>query len=80
MAEPATKHPAIEGILEDVGKIAYGRSRVKSIKTNICVVCGKPASRFRDELSRKEFTISGLCQGCQDKVFTEPAEDVDDIE
>lgn len=24
---------------------------------------------FRDELSRKEFSISGLCQSCQDMVF-----------
>lgn len=24
---------------------------------------------FRDELSRKEFVISGLCQKCQDKMF-----------
>ena len=24
---------------------------------------------FRDEISRKEYSISGLCQFCQDKVF-----------
>lgn len=24
---------------------------------------------FRDDLSRKEFRISGLCQKCQDEVF-----------
>lgn len=24
---------------------------------------------FRDELSRKEFDISGMCQRCQDEVF-----------
>jgi hypothetical protein len=24
---------------------------------------------FRDELSRKEFEISGLCQLCQDEIF-----------
>lgn len=27
------------------------------------------ASSFRDSLSEKEYTISGLCQDCQDKVF-----------
>jgi len=26
---------------------------------------------FKDELSRKEFSLSGLCQGCQDEFFTE---------
>jgi hypothetical protein len=25
--------------------------------------------QFRDESSRKEFKISGLCQSCQDKFF-----------
>jgi hypothetical protein len=29
---------------------------------------------FRDDLSFKEFGISGMCQKCQDKTFT-PAED-----
>ncbi len=33
--------------------------------------CGKSVSvmGFKDELSKKEFTISGLCQKCQDSVF-----------
>jgi len=36
-----------------------------------CPFCGKPIkpAEFRDELSRREFLISGLCQQCQDKVF-----------
>lgn len=36
-----------------------------------CPFCGKPVSAdsFRDELSRKEFSISGLCQVCQDDFF-----------
>lgn len=29
---------------------------------------------FKDELSLKEFTISGMCQKCQDKIFTDPEE------
>ena len=37
-----------------------------------CVTCGsdkiKPED-FRDDLSRKEFTISCMCQECQDSVF-----------
>ena len=24
---------------------------------------------FKDELSKKEYSISGLCQDCQDKIF-----------
>ena len=31
--------------------------------------CGKEVTGFRDDLSRREFGISGLCQECQDQVF-----------
>ena len=27
------------------------------------------SSPFRDDLSRKEYSISGMCQDCQDEVF-----------
>lgn len=44
----------------------------------LCPFCGKeidPEKEFKDELSKREFKISGLCQACQDKVFTEPEYD-----
>lgn len=37
-----------------------------------CPFCGKvihPNAEFRDDISRREFNLSGLCQGCQDKTF-----------
>ena len=34
-----------------------------------CVWCCGVISQLRDELSFKEWKISGLCQECQDKVF-----------
>jgi len=36
-----------------------------------CSFCGEPVGKFRDGLSRKEYGISGMCQKCQDKVFSE---------
>lgn len=38
---------------------------------NKCPTCGKGilCSDFKDELSVKEFKISGMCQTCQDEVF-----------
>lgn len=36
----------------------------------ICVACGKDIRGMRDKLSIKEYLISGLCQDCQDDVFT----------
>ena len=29
----------------------------------------KPIGEFRDRLSEKEYTISGMCQSCQDSTF-----------
>ena len=47
--------------------------REGAIREDLCVRppigCGKPITEFRDSLSMKEYTISGLCQECQDKVF-----------
>jgi hypothetical protein len=39
---------------------------------NSCLCCGSTAtapSDFKDDLSRKEYSISQMCQACQDKVF-----------
>lgn len=34
-----------------------------------CVDCKKPVEGFRNEISKREYRISGLCQECQDSVF-----------
>lgn len=44
-------------------------------KRPTCIDCGKLAVAFTDELSQREFAISGLCQACQDVAFREPDED-----
>ena len=67
MAEPTKKAPEIEGLIDAFNP--SGRKRVNCIKQDICTWCGKPATEFRDELSRREYTISGFCQECQDQVF-----------
>ena len=40
-----------------------------SIPANACVLCKDPPRDFRDNLSKEEYTASGLCQRCQDEVF-----------
>jgi len=67
MAEPSKKSPEMEKLIDAFNP--SGRKRVDSIKSGICAWCGKQATKFRDELSRKEYTISGFCQDCQDKTF-----------
>ena len=40
-----------------------------------CASCGNKAENFRDELSRKEYAMSFLCQGCQDVLYVEDEDD-----
>ena len=59
------KHPEIETLLSMI----TGVSRVGAVAEASCVDCKGEASEFRDPLSQKEYTISGLCQSCQDSIF-----------
>ena len=66
--EPTKKSFKLNCAINDL----FGIDREKSIKSNKCVFCAKeinPATEFRDEISKREFQISGICQGCQDKTF-----------
>jgi hypothetical protein len=74
---PSKKSDEMEAALTGM----FGFDRCERIEANKCcpppIGCGGPAVRFRDDLSAREFTISGLCQHCQDSVFSglEPDED-----
>lgn len=57
--------------LDNLTLNVFGRSRSLAKAGNGCVACGKPATEFRDEISRREYGISGLCQACQDSFFSE---------
>ena len=63
--EATFKHPQIEQMLSNL----TGLSRVGAVSEASCVTCGGEARIFRDDLSRKEYTISAMCQDCQDSVF-----------
>ncbi len=67
MAKPTEKSQGIKNFLEET----YGRST--AIEADVCIPvptgCGGPAVEFKDEISRREYRISGFCQACQDKVF-----------
>ena len=58
-------------VLDEFYNKTFGVDRVQSIETGTCVSCDGDVLKtaFRDPLSFKEFTISGLCQPCQDSVF-----------
>ena len=62
-------------MLEAVRAIKIGNNKETAgdlIDQGRCPICCQIVGGFRDGLSRREFTISGLCQGCQDLTYTEP--------
>lgn len=56
------------GMTDELARIDAGK----------CPTCGGAIGEFRDDLSRKEFGISGMCQACQDSVFG--AEEPEEVE
>lgn len=54
-------------IMRKTGK----EKEVEDIDAGRCPFCHMEVNYedFRDELSKKEFNISGLCQKCQDEIF-----------
>lgn len=43
-----------------------------------CIPCGSKKIRdcdFRDDISKREYSVSGMCQSCQDEVFQPDSED-----
>ena len=62
------KCAVIENILEEIS-MNFTTPRSKAFGDKLCVMCGGEAKDFRDALSKKEYSISGMCQGCQDSFF-----------
>lgn len=63
---------------DDLTKRIYGKSNTDALSTDTCLSCNKAVtekSEFKNERSRREYTISGLCQTCQDEVFNSKEED-----
>jgi hypothetical protein len=56
---------------ENIMRAAGFGEVVDKVKAGNCPFCSKPVEldTFRDELSLKEFKISGMCQKCQDSFF-----------
>ena len=71
MIEATPKAYGIDAVL---GALT-GKDRVETVAESRCVTCKAPDMRFRDDLSRKEYTISGMCQKCQDVVFAPPPDE-----
>ena len=66
---------SMENFKDTVSLNVFGRSRMLAIAGAQCVSCGRSATEFRDKVSRKEYSISGMCQKCQDRFFDEDMSD-----
>ena len=55
----------------DIGLIP--KKFMERVENKLCPFCGKPVdpTSFKDELSKREYSISGICQSCQDDTFGE---------
>jgi hypothetical protein len=71
MAIPSDKSVKLDAMFG----MMTGKDRRKTIMSDTCIQCGDPATHFNDDLSRKEYTISGLCQRCQDDVWVPGGEE-----
>jgi hypothetical protein len=66
MERPTPKAAGIVAMMTAI----VGIDRMTAMEHGICTMCRSSAVEFRDALSETEYRISGLCQVCQDKVFT----------
>jgi hypothetical protein len=65
---PSQKSSTIDFVITQV----TGIDRMNVIEANSCAFkCDDVNLSFRDDLSIQEYQISGLCQSCQDEVFTD---------
>jgi hypothetical protein len=60
------KHPTIDSFLSN---LMGGKDRHAVVANGECMTCANTEVKFRDEPSRDEYLISGMCQPCQDDVF-----------
>jgi len=59
----------LQNALDGFTKRVVNKTQEKAEKEKVCIWCGEKITGFKDELSRKEYKISGLCQKCQDETF-----------
>ena len=71
MATPTEKDPRIDEVIDDTLRQINPESkgRRESIAADVCATCNGWAKEFRDAVSKREYTISGMCEKCQDEAF-----------
>lgn len=70
-SNPMERTKELQSFLDNFAKKTFGRSQTETKEKKVCVFCGKEIKMedFRDQLSIKEYGISGICMKCQDDIF-----------
>ena len=74
MSKEIAINPTFEKALEEVSK-SFAVPRSEARKAQSCVICGGEAKAFKNAISLKEYTLSGMCQKCQDSFFDNDEEE-----
>ena len=77
--QPSFKAPQMDSALTSL----FGVDRKQTISDGECIACdaeGIIASSFSNDISKKEYSISGMCQSCQDELFGPDEEEEDEPE
>jgi hypothetical protein len=56
-------------LMEIVSRPNYNSDYSSAKAANTCIRCRRSAKKFRDGCSRLEYSVSALCQACQDEIF-----------
>ena len=68
---PSTTEQRYKTMTTDILELMQVIANKHNLPIETCVSCKGDATCFKDELSHREYGISGLCQSCQDKIFVE---------
>jgi len=58
----------------------FGITQGKAEAIRICMFCKQEVKGFKDYLSKQEYSVSGMCQACQDKFEEECEEQYESVE
>lgn len=61
--------PRIEELLRRLSVSNYKSDLINAKARRICVICKEPAKAFRDKGAEFEYSVSAICQRCQDRYF-----------
>ena len=64
---PTEKSSTVESVISKV----LGKDRRSYILAGKCIITGEDAGPFRDELSKREYEISGMGQKAQDDFWSD---------